>query len=63
VLHALAPSLETAIFDSELGFPNFTAIDSLFNEGVNLPPFENQKKGFLSTLLLKMCCGLRPRTQ
>ncbi|KAE8037062.1 hypothetical protein FH972_009687 [Carpinus fangiana] len=54
VLHALVPSLETAIFDSELGFPNFTAIDSLFNEGVNLPPFENQKKGFLSTLLPRL---------
>jgi lipoxygenase len=54
VLHALLPSLETAIFDSELGFPNFTAIDSLFNEGVNLPPFENRKKGFLSTLLPRL---------
>ncbi|XP_062171642.1 linoleate 13S-lipoxygenase 2-1, chloroplastic-like isoform X2 [Alnus glutinosa] len=51
VLPALVPSLQTAIFDSEFGFPNFTAIDSLFNEGVNLPPIENQEKGFLSTLL------------
>ncbi|GAB2287017.1 hypothetical protein Dimus_021405 [Dionaea muscipula] len=37
VLHAVVPSLETAIVDSNLGFPYFTAIDSLFNEGVNLP--------------------------
>jgi hypothetical protein len=54
VLHALVPSLQTAIFDSELGFPNFTAIDSLFNVGVNLPPIENQDKGFLSTLLPRL---------
>ncbi|KAI6669504.1 hypothetical protein NL676_004389 [Syzygium grande] len=45
VVHALLPSLETAIIDSNLGFPYFTAIDELFNEGVNLPPL--QKQGFL----------------
>ncbi|CAB4298450.1 unnamed protein product [Prunus armeniaca] len=33
VLHALLPSLETALLNPELGFPYFTAIDSLFNEG------------------------------
>ncbi|GAV69080.1 Lipoxygenase domain-containing protein/PLAT domain-containing protein [Cephalotus follicularis] len=53
VLHALLPSLETAIIDSNLGFPYFTAIDSLFNEGVNLPPLE--KQGFLSSLLPRLC--------
>ncbi|KAL8170849.1 hypothetical protein V2J09_022653, partial [Rumex salicifolius] len=37
VLHAILPSLETALIDSDLGFPYFTAIDSLFNEGVKLP--------------------------
>ncbi|XP_040991053.1 linoleate 13S-lipoxygenase 2-1, chloroplastic-like isoform X3 [Juglans microcarpa x Juglans regia] len=51
VLHALVPSLEIAIVDSDLGFPYFTAIDSLFNEGVNLPPPNKaQNKGLLSRL-------------
>ncbi|KAA8549574.1 hypothetical protein F0562_001408 [Nyssa sinensis] len=49
VLHAVVPSLETALVDSNLGFPYFTAIDSLFNEGVNLPPLN--KNGFLRDLL------------
>ncbi|KAK0606111.1 hypothetical protein LWI29_034218 [Acer saccharum] len=42
VLHALVPTLETATLDTNLGFPYFTAIDSLFNEGVNLPPLTLQ---------------------
>ncbi|KAK4608274.1 hypothetical protein RGQ29_001901 [Quercus rubra] len=54
VIHALLPSLETAIIDADLGFPYFTAIDSLFNEGINLPPLKNQKKGFFSTLLPRL---------
>ncbi|CAK9146784.1 unnamed protein product [Ilex paraguariensis] len=48
VLHALVPSLETTVLDPELGFPYFTAIDSLFNEGVELPEIETQ--GFLSVI-------------
>ncbi|CAL5437836.1 unnamed protein product [Camellia sinensis] len=52
VLHALVPSLQTAIVDTDLGFPYFTAIDSLFNEGVNLPPLQN--KGFLTDLLPRL---------
>ena len=54
VIHALVPSLETAIIDADLGFPYFTAIDSLFNEGINLPPLQNQKKGFFSSLLPRL---------
>ncbi|EEF48846.1 linoleate 13S-lipoxygenase 2-1, chloroplastic [Ricinus communis] len=42
VLHALVPQLETALVDPDLAFPYFTAIDSLFNEGVNLPPLKEQ---------------------
>uniref|UniRef100_A0A5B6ZBM1 Lipoxygenase n=1 Tax=Davidia involucrata TaxID=16924 RepID=A0A5B6ZBM1_DAVIN len=49
VLHAVIPALETAIVDTNLGFPYFTAIDSLFNEGVNLPPLN--KNGWLRDLL------------
>lgn len=37
VLHALVPTLEMTLINPDLGFPYFTAIDSLFNEGVTLP--------------------------
>ncbi|GFZ20646.1 lipoxygenase 2 [Actinidia rufa] len=50
VLHAVVPSLETAIVDENLGFPYFTRIDSLFNEGVNIPELKNNS-GFLRNLL------------
>ncbi|XP_022729774.1 linoleate 13S-lipoxygenase 2-1, chloroplastic-like [Durio zibethinus] len=42
VFHAVIPSLQTAIVDRELGFPYFTAIDQLFNEGIDLPPEAQQ---------------------
>uniref|UniRef100_A0A5B6ZC57 Lipoxygenase n=1 Tax=Davidia involucrata TaxID=16924 RepID=A0A5B6ZC57_DAVIN len=52
VLHAVVPSLGTAIVDSDLGFPYFTAIDSLYNEGVNLPPLtQNGIKDILPRLV------------
>ncbi|KAK0606064.1 hypothetical protein LWI29_033811 [Acer saccharum] len=57
VLHALLPSLETAIVDSDLGFPYFTAIDSLFNEGINLPPLT--KQGFWNTLIPRLIKAVR----
>ncbi|KAF9597212.1 hypothetical protein IFM89_016353 [Coptis chinensis] len=37
VLKALIPSLQTALVDANLGFPYFTKIDTLFNEGVPIP--------------------------
>ncbi|ONH99220.1 hypothetical protein PRUPE_6G018700 [Prunus persica] len=52
VMHALVPSLETAMADNDHGFAYFTAIDSLFNEGINLPPFKEQ--GILKTLLPRL---------
>ncbi|KAL8122093.1 hypothetical protein AgCh_018725 [Apium graveolens] len=36
VIHAVIPSLENVSIDADLGFPYFTAIDTLFNEGVDL---------------------------
>ncbi|KAM4097016.1 hypothetical protein ACJW30_08G149200 [Castanea mollissima] len=42
------------IIDEDLGFPNFIAMDSLFNEGVNLPSLKNENKGFLETLLPRL---------
>ncbi|MQM09515.1 hypothetical protein Taro_042388 [Colocasia esculenta] len=52
VLHALIPSLETAIVDPKLGFPLFTSIDTLFNEGLDLPP--QQQQGFFQTVLPRL---------
>ncbi|KAK6272741.1 hypothetical protein POUND7_009824 [Theobroma cacao] len=52
VFHAVIPSLQTAIVDSDLGFPYFTAIDQLFNEGIDLPPQDNQ--GLWRTLLPRL---------
>ncbi|XP_042403820.1 probable lipoxygenase 8, chloroplastic [Zingiber officinale] len=40
VLRAVVPSIQSAIIDVHLGFPYFTAIDSLFSEGLNLPKLE-----------------------
>ncbi|KAK7849536.1 linoleate 13s-lipoxygenase 2-1 [Quercus suber] len=37
VMHALLPQLEISLLDPHLGFPHFTAIDSLFCEGLTLP--------------------------
>lgn len=36
VLHALLPQLESSIVDPDLGFPHFTAIDTLYNQGFQL---------------------------
>ncbi|KAF3450000.1 hypothetical protein FNV43_RR06079 [Rhamnella rubrinervis] len=41
VVHALLPQIEMTLLDPQLGFPYFTAIDSLFNEGVTLPKPKN----------------------
>ncbi|KAI3743197.1 hypothetical protein L1987_60903 [Smallanthus sonchifolius] len=43
VLKSILPSLETSIIDADLGFPYFTAIDSLYNEGVNLPTIDSKE--------------------
>lgn len=55
-LHALIPTLESTIIDSERGFPYFTAIDTLFNEGVNLP--QQSKKG-LKTIIPRLIKSAR----
>lgn len=51
-LHALIPAIQTAIVDTNLGFPYFTAIDNLFNEGIQLPPLT--KQGFWKTLVPRL---------
>lgn len=59
VFHAVVPSLQTAIIDGELGFPYFTAIDELFNEGIDLPPQDKQElwKSLLPRLLKAISDG------
>ncbi|KAL5715805.1 linoleate 13S-lipoxygenase [Ranunculus cassubicifolius] len=37
VLNSLIPTLETALVDTDLGFPHFTRIDSLYEQGVPIP--------------------------
>ncbi|XP_038697093.1 linoleate 13S-lipoxygenase 2-1, chloroplastic-like [Tripterygium wilfordii] len=50
VFNSLLPTLETALVDPSLGFPLFTHIDTLFDEGVNIPkPKDNP--GFLKSVL------------
>ncbi|GER25062.1 lipoxygenase [Striga asiatica] len=52
VLHALVPSLKSSIIDSTLGFPHFTAIDTLFNEGFLLPDIPTT--GFLGNMIPRL---------
>ncbi|KAK6164234.1 hypothetical protein DH2020_001098 [Rehmannia glutinosa] len=52
VLHALVPSLQTSIIDSDLGFPHFTAIDTLFDEGFLLPDIPTT--GFLGNIIPRL---------
>ena len=52
VLHALVPALETALIDQKLGFPHFRAIDSLFEEGLELPPSDDG--GLLKNILPRL---------
>ncbi|KAF9688665.1 hypothetical protein SADUNF_Sadunf01G0011800 [Salix dunnii] len=61
VLHALLPSLSTAIVDSDLGFPFFSSIDALFNEGINLPPLK--KQGFWKDLLPNLFRAIADETK
>lgn len=44
VLNALIPSLEAAIVDPNLGFSDLTDINDLFNQGIDLPKFKDQKE-------------------
>ncbi|KAF3451151.1 hypothetical protein FNV43_RR07242 [Rhamnella rubrinervis] len=52
VVHALLPQIEMTLLDPQLGFPYFTAIDSLFNEGVTLPKPKNT--GFFQSVIPRL---------
>ncbi|MFS8005707.1 putative linoleate 13S-lipoxygenase [Helianthus anomalus] len=47
VLHGVVPMLDSIVTDKDKGFPLFTSIDLLYNEGVNVPSPNN---GILSAL-------------
>lgn len=47
MLHAIVPSLDSIVTDKDKGFPLFTSIDLLYNQGVNVPPPDN---GIISAL-------------
>ncbi|XP_050219799.1 linoleate 13S-lipoxygenase 2-1, chloroplastic-like [Mercurialis annua] len=52
-LHALLPSIESALVDKKRGFPLFTSIETLFNQGMELPK-DTDKPWHLQTLLPRM---------
>ncbi|KAL8548815.1 hypothetical protein ACS0TY_007905 [Phlomoides rotata] len=52
VFHALVPSLQTSVISTDLGFPNFTAIDTLFDEGFELPDIPTN--GFLANIIPRL---------
>nr|CAD1831334.1 unnamed protein product [Ananas comosus var. bracteatus] len=60
VLNAVVPSIKTAINDTKLSFPYFTAIDSLFNEGVKLPKQEGLS--FFRTIIPRIIKTLEDST-
>ena len=52
VLHALKPSLETSLLDSNLGFPLFSDIDQLYYQGITIPKLKNP--GLLQLILPRL---------
>ncbi|URE37738.1 hypothetical protein MUK42_07613 [Musa troglodytarum] len=60
-LRAAIPSIQTAIIDAKLGFPHFTAIDSLFGDGLTLP--QRQGVGFFRGLLPRLVNAISGGTQ
>ncbi|OAY66270.1 Linoleate 13S-lipoxygenase 2-1, chloroplastic [Ananas comosus] len=60
VLNVVVPSIKTAINDTKLSFPYFTAIDSLFNEGVKLPKQEGLS--FFRTIIPRIIKTLEDST-
>ncbi|KAI3822896.1 hypothetical protein L1987_10497 [Smallanthus sonchifolius] len=53
LLHGVVPSLDSIVTDKDKGFPLFTSIDLLYNQGVNVPPPENGILTVLPTLIKK----------
>ncbi|XVF04631.1 hypothetical protein REPUB_Repub05bG0101000 [Reevesia pubescens] len=52
LMHCLIPTVENTIVDHDMGFPHITAVDSLFSEGISLPPLKEQ--GIWKTVLPRL---------
>ncbi|XP_022729966.1 linoleate 13S-lipoxygenase 2-1, chloroplastic-like [Durio zibethinus] len=52
LMHCLIPTVENTIVDHNMGFPHIAAVDSLFSEGLNLPPLKEQ--GIWNTVLPRL---------
>uniref|UniRef100_A0A6M2EUG3 Lipoxygenase n=1 Tax=Populus davidiana TaxID=266767 RepID=A0A6M2EUG3_9ROSI len=52
LFHALIPSIGNVIDDANIGFPYLTAIDSLFSEGIEMPPLT--KEGFWKEVMPRL---------
>ncbi|WMV60358.1 hypothetical protein MTR67_053743 [Solanum verrucosum] len=50
VLRAIVPALETVVSNSDLEFPQFLSIDSLFNVGIDVSRQGNKKKGMFDVV-------------
>ncbi|KAK9123060.1 hypothetical protein Sjap_012662 [Stephania japonica] len=58
VLHAVVPSLKTAL-NSKPEFPHFTAIDSLYDQGLSLPKLEKEGQGFFKKALPRLIKAIK----
>ncbi|KAK9157033.1 hypothetical protein Scep_003607 [Stephania cephalantha] len=58
VLHAVVPSLKT-VLNSKSEFPHFTAIDSLYDQGLSLPKLENEGQGFFKNVLPRLVKAIK----
>ncbi|CAI9106632.1 OLC1v1005835C2 [Oldenlandia corymbosa var. corymbosa] len=54
LLHVIAPALEGIIENRDQGFPYFTEIDSLFNEGIHIPSVNETLFDVIPNLLKAM---------
>uniref|UniRef100_A0A7N0VBI2 Lipoxygenase n=1 Tax=Kalanchoe fedtschenkoi TaxID=63787 RepID=A0A7N0VBI2_KALFE len=61
VLHAIVPTLQTYFIDSNLPFPFFTAIDKMYNEGINIPELPHKSVLDLFPRLMKAVTDLNSR--
>ncbi|KAI7731547.1 hypothetical protein M8C21_022303 [Ambrosia artemisiifolia] len=53
LLHGVIPTLKAIFTDKDKGFPLFTSINKLYNEGVNIPPPDKDVEGALPRLIKK----------
>ncbi|MBA0731603.1 hypothetical protein Golax_004518 [Gossypium laxum] len=52
LMHCLIPTVQSTIADPNKPFPHIRAVDSLFSDGISLPPLKEQ--GLWNTVLLRL---------